>query len=90
MDMDENGRNGWNWHLAQQLTYHVIIYVISLTTIHIARNAIQTPTTSTPCNRLGDFYFSYKDQKFPPYTIIIIYNLLTNRWLKYGIIWIVE
>ena len=25
MDMDENGRNGENWHLAQQLTQHVII-----------------------------------------------------------------
>ena len=22
--MDENGRNGRKWHLAQQLTYHVI------------------------------------------------------------------
>ena len=22
--MDEDGRNGGNWHLAQQLTYHVI------------------------------------------------------------------
>ena len=25
MVMDETGRNGWNWHLAQQLAQHVII-----------------------------------------------------------------
>ena len=25
MVMDENGRNEWNWHLAQQLAQHVII-----------------------------------------------------------------
>ena len=25
MVMDENGRNGGNWHLAQQLAQHVII-----------------------------------------------------------------
>ena len=36
--MDEAGRNGRKWHLAQQPTQHVIIYVLSLTTIHIARN----------------------------------------------------
>ena len=41
MDMDENGRNGRNWHLAQQITQLVIRYVLSSTTIHIARNVIQ-------------------------------------------------
>ena len=27
MVMDENGRNGGKWHLAQQLTYHVTLYI---------------------------------------------------------------
>ena len=64
MVMDENGRNGGNWHLAQQITELVIkphIMQLSMTTnhttcnhtkttIHISRNVIQTPTTSTTCN----------------------------------------
>ena len=37
MVMDEKGRNGGNWHLAQQLTYHVII---QKTTNHRTRNQI--------------------------------------------------
>ena len=35
MVMDENGRNGENWHLAQQLAQPVIRYVLSLTTYPI-------------------------------------------------------
>ena len=94
MVMDEAGRNGGKWHLAQQITQPVIRYVLSSTTIHIARNIIQTPTNHTPCNALyisttsttcnhtkttihttcnsiitqiwGNFYFSYKYQKFSP------------------------
>ena len=49
--MDENGRNGGKWHLAQQITQPVIRYVLS----------------SIPCDHdyhtdmsWGDFYFSYK------------------------------
>ena len=87
MVMDENGRNGGNWHLAQQITQLVIMRILSIT------------TTSTTCNQTtyhaimhllfitiiitqiwGDFYFFYKYQKnSPSYPIIIIYNLLTNR-----------
>ena len=32
MVMDENGRNGGNWHLAQQIVQPVIRYVLSSTT----------------------------------------------------------
>ena len=27
MVMDENGRNGRKWHLAQQITHHVTLYI---------------------------------------------------------------
>lgn len=27
MVMDEKGRNGRKWHLAQQFTYHVTLYI---------------------------------------------------------------
>ena len=27
MVMDEAGKNGENWHLAQQTTYHVTLYI---------------------------------------------------------------
>ena len=73
MVMDEAGRNGWNWHLAQQTTYHVTLYIFQQTT--------QLVIALT--HRYGGF-ISIKN--FPPYPIIIIYNLLTNRWLEYGII----
>ena len=94
--MDEAGRNGWKWHLAQQfvqpvmpstfyqftqLTYHAIINDNIPTTIHTTCNSIITQIWVG-----GDFYFSYKYQKIPPYAIIIIYNLLTNNKSKYGII----
>ena len=55
MVMDEDSRNGWKLHLAQQIVQPVIRYVLS----------------SIPCDHdyhtdIGDFYFSYKYQKFPP------------------------
>ena len=66
--MDENGRNGRKWHLAQQLTQHVIRHVLSSTTIH------------TPCNSIiTQIWGLINIKNFPPHTIIIIYNLLTNR-----------
>ena len=92
MVMDENGRNGWNWHLAQQLAQHVII---QKTTNHIQCNALYISTTSITCNHTHAIYnknphiilhgwkFSFIYNQIP---IIIIYNLLTNRWLEYGII----
>ena len=41
MVMDENGRNGGNWHLAQQLAQHVIM---QKTTNHIACNQMHIIT----------------------------------------------
>ena len=38
MVMDEAGRNGGNWHLAQQLAQLVIMRILSITTNHIPRN----------------------------------------------------
>ena len=40
MVMDENGRNGGNWYLAQQLAQHVIRCILS-----------QVVTNHTPCNQ---------------------------------------
>ena len=73
MVMDEAGRNGENWHLAQQITHHVIIHILSIT------------TTSTTCNQttyhaimhllfitiiitqMGRFFISFINIKnFPP------------------------
>lgn len=33
--MDENGRNGRKWHLAQQLTYHVTLYIFQQLAQHV-------------------------------------------------------
>ena len=80
MVMDENGRNGRKWHLAQQITYYVTLYTFQQFTHHVI-------ALSHRYGFGGDFYFSYKYKKnFPPYPIIIIYNLLTNSKSKYGII----
>ena len=38
MVMDENGRNGGKWHLAQQLAQHVIMRILSITTTNIPCN----------------------------------------------------
>ena len=35
MVMDENGRNGGNWYLAQQTTYHVTLYIFQQITHHV-------------------------------------------------------
>ena len=38
-------------------------------------------------HRYGGIFISLINIKnFSPYAIVIIYNLLTNRWLEYGII----
>ena len=71
--MDETGRNGWNWHLAQQTTYHVTLYIFQQFTHHVIALS----------HRYGGIFISFISI---PYAIIIIYNLLINRWLEYGII----
>ena len=71
MVMDEAGRNGENWHLAQQIVQPVIRYVLSSVTF-------QQQTQYH--DRYGGFFISLiSTKKIPPYPIIIIYNLLTNR-----------
>ena len=35
MVMDENGRNGGKWHLAQQTTYHVTLYIFQQLAQHV-------------------------------------------------------
>ena len=79
MVMDENGRNGWNWHLAQQITQPVIRYVLSSVTFkqQLAQHVIALS------HRYGGIFISFISTSYP---IIIIYNLLTNNKSKYGII----
>ena len=51
--MDENGRNGGNWHLAQQITELVIkphIMQSSMTTNHTTCNHTKTRTIHIACN----------------------------------------
>ena len=55
--MDEDGRNGGKWHLAQQITYHVTLYIFQQITHHVI---------ALSHRYRGDFYFFYKYQKFPP------------------------
>ena len=35
MVMDEAGRNGRNWYLAQQITYHVTLYIFQQLAQHV-------------------------------------------------------
>ena len=87
MVMDEAGRNGRKWHLAQQITQLVIKPHIMQLSITIFKQQFTQHVIALSHRYGGDFYFFYKYQKnSPSYPIIIIYNLLTNRWLKYGII----
>ena len=66
--MDENGRNGRKWHLAQQITYHVTLYIFQqITELIIKPHIMQLSMTQSH----GFIY-----NQIP---IIIIYNLLTNR-----------
>ena len=52
MVMDENGRNGRKWHLAQQITETVMPYIFLQTTQpHSIHNNIQA-TIHTPCNSI--------------------------------------
>ena len=74
MVMDENGRNGRKWHLAQQITQLVI-------KSHIMQLSMTQSVTFT----WGNFLLFITKYKIPPYPIIIIYNLLTNSKSKYGI-----
>ena len=58
MVMDENGRNGWKWHLAQQptqpviiqkkqqITHHVTLYIFQQTTQPVIRYVL----SSIPCD----------------------------------------
>ena len=76
MVMDENGRNGGNWHLAQQITYHVTLYIFQ----QLAQHVIIQKNNNKPHSLMhilfitiivtqiwrGDFYFSYKYQKISP------------------------
>ena len=49
--MDEAGRNGRKWHLAQQITYHVTLYIFQQFTHHVIALTHRYG---------GDFYFFYK------------------------------
>ena len=84
MDMDETGRNGRKWHLAQQITQLVTLYIFQQLAHHVIISCnIQTTNRILSIHNSkngGDFLFSYKYQKISPHSlIIIIYNLLTNR-----------
>ena len=85
MVMDENGRNGENWHLAQQIVQPVIRYVLLSVTFQqqITHHVI---ALSHRYEWGGIFISLIIIKKIPPYAIIIIYNLLTNSKSKYGII----
>ena len=77
--MDEAGRSGGKWHLAQQITYHVTLYIFQQITHHVIALSYRY--------EFGGIFISLISiKKIPPYAIAIIYNLLTNRWLEYGII----
>ena len=55
MVMDENGRNGRNWHLAQQITQPVIRYVLSSATFQQQFTHHVTPLSHR--YELGGFLF---------------------------------
>ena len=72
MVMDEAGRNGRKWHLAQQITYHVTLYIFQQITHRVIAFSYRY--------EFGGIFISFISiKKIPPYPIIIIYNLLTNR-----------
>ena len=59
--MDENSRNGRNWHLAQQITYHVTLYIFQQLAQHVIiqkqqftqpviRYVLSSTTNPIPCN----------------------------------------
>ena len=67
MVMDEAGRNGGKWHLAQQITQLVIkphIMQLSMT-IFQQQFTHHVIALSRRYELGGDFYFSYKYQKIP-------------------------
>lgn len=57
--MDENGRNGGNWHLAQQITYHVTLYIFQQFTHHVI-------ALSHKYEFGGIFLILIKEIKIPP------------------------
>lgn len=66
--MDENGRNGGNWYLAQQITYHVTLYIFQQLAQHviIQKQQFIHHVIALTHRYGGDFYFSYKYQKISP------------------------
>ena len=66
MVMDEDGRNEWNWHLAQQTTQLVIKPHIMQLSITIFQQQFTQHVIALSHRYGGDFYFSYKYQKFSP------------------------
>ena len=60
MVMDEAGRNGWNWHLAQQITQLVIKPHIMQLSITIFKQQFTHHVIALSHRYGGDFYFSYK------------------------------
>ena len=86
MVMDEADRNGRKWHLAQQITHHVIKPHIMQLSITIFQQQFTHHVIALSHKYGGIFISLISIKKFPSYPIIIIYNLLTNRWLEYGII----
>ena len=90
MVMDENGRNGGKWHLAQQTTYHVTLYIFQQLTQHVIIQKQQFTHHVIALSyryEFGGIFISFISiKKIPPYAIIIIYNLLTNSKSKCSII----
>ena len=66
MVMDEAGRNGRKWHLAQQITQLVIKPHIMQLSMTIFQQQITHHVIALSHRYEGDFYFSYKYQKFSP------------------------
>ena len=55
MVMDENGRNGGNWHLAQQITYHVTLYIFQQLAQHVIIRMLSTTKIHTSYYMGGNF-----------------------------------
>ena len=64
MVMDENGRNGGNWHLAQQITYHVTLYIFQQLAQHVIIQKTTNHIASFITIIITQIWGSYKHQKF--------------------------
>ena len=51
MVMDEAGRNGGKLHLAQQITYHVTLYIFQQITHHVIMRILSITTNHTTYNQ---------------------------------------